>query len=146
MCTARRLQAGGIYTRDADTQPPHNPTNTIHLVMTCQILKRPADCTRLGPSTLVYTETEDNAVCWRAGDPWAPLNCKDSLFRLTSLRPRQTGGPIGRVLRHCRTTSIQHFVLVFLHTHRTSSAHVLVPWCSDHPLYPQEVIFPHRNP
>ena len=25
-------------------------------------------------------------MCWRAGDPWAPLNCQDPLFRLTSLQ------------------------------------------------------------
>ena len=44
-------------------------------------------------------------MCWRAGDPWAPLNCQDPLFRLTSLHPRQTGGPIGGVLPLCRTAA-----------------------------------------
>ena len=42
---------------------------------------------------------------WRAGDPWAPLNCQDPLFRLTSLHPRQTGGSIGGVLPLCRTAA-----------------------------------------
>ena len=54
MCTAGRMQEGGIYTTDADTQPPRNPTNTIQSVMTCPILKRPADCTRAGPSRLSF--------------------------------------------------------------------------------------------
>ena len=44
-------------------------------------------------------------MCWRAGDPWAPLNCQDPLFRLTSLHPRQTGGSIGGVLPLCRTAA-----------------------------------------
>ena len=55
MCTAGRMQEAGIYTTDADTQPPRNPTNTIQSVMTCPILKRPADCTRPGPSRLSFT-------------------------------------------------------------------------------------------
>ena len=49
------MQEGGIYTTDADIQPPRNPTNTKQSVMTCPILKRPADCTRPGPSRLSFT-------------------------------------------------------------------------------------------
>ena len=33
----------------------HNPTNTKQSFMTCPILKRPADCTRPGPSRLSFT-------------------------------------------------------------------------------------------
>ena len=44
-------------------------------------------------------------MCWRAGDPWAPLNYQDPLFRLTSLHLRQTGGSIGGVLPLCRTAA-----------------------------------------
>ena len=55
MCTAGRTQEAGIYTTDADIQPLRNPTNTKQLVMTCPILKRPADCTRPGPSRLSFT-------------------------------------------------------------------------------------------
>ena len=55
MCTGRPMQEGGMYTTDADIQPPRNPTNTKQSVMTCPILKRPADCTRLGPSRLSFT-------------------------------------------------------------------------------------------
>ena len=55
MCTGRPMQEGGIYTTDADIQPPRNPTNTKQSVMTCPILKRPADCTRPGPSRLSFT-------------------------------------------------------------------------------------------
>ena len=55
MCTGRPMQEGGIYTTDADIQPPRNPTNTKQSFMTCPILKRPADCTRPGPSRLSFT-------------------------------------------------------------------------------------------
>ena len=49
------MQEEGIYITDADTQPPRNPTDIIQSVMTCPILKRPADCTRPGPSRLSFT-------------------------------------------------------------------------------------------
>ena len=55
MCTGRPMQEGGIFTTDANIQPPRNPTNTKQSVMTCPILKRPADCTRPGPSRLSFT-------------------------------------------------------------------------------------------
>ena len=48
------MQEEGIYITDADTQPPRNPTDIIQSVMTCPILKRPADCTRPGPSRLSF--------------------------------------------------------------------------------------------
>ena len=84
----------------------HNPTNTKQSFMTCPILKRPADCTRPGPSRLSFTPKPRPKQCvGRAGDPWAPLNCQDPLFRLTSLHPRQTGGSIGGVLPLCRTAA-----------------------------------------
>ena len=95
------MQERSIHT-DVDTQPPCNPTNTIQSVMTCPILKRPTDCTRPGPSRLSFTTKPRPKQCWRAGDPWAPLNCQDPLFRLTSLHPRQTGESIGGVLPFCR--------------------------------------------
>ena len=100
------MQEEGIYITDADTQPPRNPTDIIQSVMTCPILKRPADCTRPGPSRLSFTPKPRPKQCvGRAGDPWAPLNCQDPLFRLTSLHPRQTGGSIGGVLPLCRTAA-----------------------------------------
>ena len=63
MCTGRPMQEGGIYTIDADIQPPRNPTNTKQSVMTCPILKRPADCTRPGPSRLSFTQKPRPKQC-----------------------------------------------------------------------------------
>ena len=63
MCTAGRMQEGGIYTTDAGTQSPRNPTDTIQSVMTCPILKRPADCTRPGQSRLSFRPTPRPKQC-----------------------------------------------------------------------------------
>ena len=70
------MQEGGIYTTDADIQPPGNPTNTKQSVMTCPILKRPADCTRPGPSRLSFTPKPNQSSVfesWRSlGSPQLP--------------------------------------------------------------------------
>ena len=76
MCTAGRTQEAGIYTTDADIQPLRNPTNTKQSVMTCQILKRPADCTRPGPlgSRLHRSRGQSSVLkSWRSlGSPQLP--------------------------------------------------------------------------
>ena len=102
MCTGRPMQEGGIYTTDADIQPPRNPTNTKQSVMTCPILKRPANCTRPGPSRLSFTPKPRPKQC--VGELEIP-GLPSTARTLTSLHPRQTGGSIGGVLPLCRTAA-----------------------------------------
>ena len=54
MCIIERTQEGGICTLDADAISPPRVRRK-QTSMTCPILKRPADCTRPGPSRLSFT-------------------------------------------------------------------------------------------
>ena len=52
----RRAPAGKRHLHSKCRCPTqHSPTNTEKSIMTCPILKRPADCTRPGPSRLSFT-------------------------------------------------------------------------------------------
>ena len=91
------MQEEGIYITDADTQPPRNPTDIIQSVMTCPILKRPADCTRPGPSRLSFTPKPRPKQC--VGEleiPGLPSTARTLFFGLrVSTHGKQAGPLVG---------------------------------------------------
>ena len=97
MCTEGRTQEAGIYTTDADIQPLRNPTNTKQLVITCPILKRPADCTRPGPSRLSFTPKPRPKQC--VGEleiPGLPSTARTLFSGLrVSIHDKQAGPLVG---------------------------------------------------
>ena len=93
-----RMQEGGIYTTDTDIQPLSNPTNTKQLVMICPILKRPADCSRPGPSRLSFTPKSRPKQCVGELEISGLPSTTRTLF--SGLRVSTQAGPLVRFY-HC---------------------------------------------